>query len=167
MVKNGDEWTHGGSYVARYRPEHDVKLLSGPAFVSRGFPLTSELYGYFYVCLYCSGQDSVSKLTSWRSTWCCAKSCSCLLLSSQWVTFSLLAPNAASARKCCSSQVFRPSTITLAFFGGVSCTRVDRNRAHHSVQRSECGRGSCVRVGGTRVRKLDNGVKLVARSAAS
>ena len=22
-----DEWTHGGSHVARYRPEHDVKLL--------------------------------------------------------------------------------------------------------------------------------------------
>ena len=33
---NGEEWRRGrmaGSHVARYRPEHDVKLLQGPAFV--------------------------------------------------------------------------------------------------------------------------------------
>ena len=38
--------------------------------------------------------------------------------------------------------------IAIAFFGGMSCTRVDRYRAHHPAWRSEGGRGPGVRVGG-------------------
>ena len=87
--------------------------------------------------------------------------------SSQTEKSSPLASNASAARKLCSSKVFSPSTTTHAFFGGVSCTRVDRYRAHHTDFCSEGGRGSGVRVGGTRVRTLANVVKLTARLAVS
>ena len=32
-----DEWTHGRSHVARYRPEHDVKLLTCGSFLVVSF----------------------------------------------------------------------------------------------------------------------------------
>ena len=56
----------------RYRPEHDLRRLPWPSVVYPGFPLTLQNYadenfngyGYFYACLYWSGQGSASDLTS-------------------------------------------------------------------------------------------------------
>ena len=46
------------------------------------------------------------------------------------------------------SHVSSPLAITVAVFGGMSCTRLDRYRAHHQAQRSGSGTGMVVRVGG-------------------
>ena len=32
-IDDVDEWTHGGSHVARYRHKHDVKLLTRGSFL--------------------------------------------------------------------------------------------------------------------------------------
>ena len=53
-LKNGDEWTHGGSRVVRYRPGNDVKLFQRPSFriVRTRISTVSDIFA-----LVCVGQD--------------------------------------------------------------------------------------------------------------